>query len=79
MPENKWIYSNGSNNKRCVKNSIMSKISVGNSATDTISLPQVPGDFVTKVKQINSQLDLIWMRSLPARLTSLSDPLSTPF
>ena len=38
-----------------------------------------PGDFVTNVKQINSQSDLIWMRSLPARLTSQSDPLSTSF
>ena len=25
--------------------------------------PSLPGDFVTKVKQINSQSDLIWMTS----------------
>ena len=36
-----------------------------------------PGHFVKKVKQINRQSDLIWMRSFVARLTSHSDPLST--
>ena len=35
-----------------------------------------PGDFVTKVKQINSQSDFIWMSS---HLTSQSDPLSTSY
>ena len=32
---------------------------------------EYPGDFVTKVKQINSQLDLIWMLSFagPSYLT----------
>ena len=39
----------------------------------------IPGDFVTIVKQINSQTDLIWMRSLPASLTIQSDRLSTLF
>ena len=38
-----------------------------------------PGDFITKVKQINSQSDLIWCRILLARLTSQSDPLPTSF
>ena len=38
--------------------------------------PKGPGDFVTKVKQIKSQSDLIWMTT---RLTSQSDPLSTSF
>ena len=31
---------------------------------------KLSGDFVTKVKQINSQSDLIWMRSFAARLKS---------
>ena len=34
-------------------------------------LPNLPGDFATKVKQINSQSDLIWMSSFagPSYLT----------
>ena len=38
-----------------------------------------PGDFVTNVKQINSQSDLISISSFAARLTSQSDPLSARF
>ena len=34
---------------------------------------QEPGDFVTKVKQIDRQSDLISMSNLPVRLTSQSD------
>ena len=36
-----------------------------------------PDDFVTKVKQINSQSDLISMSNFTGLLTSQSDPLYT--
>ena len=37
----------------------------------------IQGDFVTKVKQINSQSDLIWMTSFAGPSHSQSDPLCT--
>ena len=40
---------------------------------------EVPGDFATKVKQINSQSDLSYMLSFAARLTSQLDPLPISF
>ena len=41
--------------------------------------PIQPGDFATKVKQINSQSDLTYMLSFAAHLTSQSDTLSSSF
>ena len=47
--------------------------------TGRYTFSNIPGDFVTKVKQINSQSDLIWMSSFAGPFYLTNNPLSTSF